>query len=350
MDGMDPMDRMDGMDERRPIARVRAPRSGRRGSVVATLGQAALSVAILGFFLWSMGRLREREMGERVAVRSLGISPDLLTVTWQDYTQYAWVERGGTRIGAYMRRVERVKKTNTYDMTHRAIIRTSVFGQTVPIRLESYVVMNPRFEMRSFQADLVVAGQRIEAEAYADPVAQELLYRFTGPPMLIGGGEAAARMALDRPVMLSDAIRPVVTRSDKLRVGETWTTLASDPLTGRFGIPVRVEVAAFEEIEVKGAMQPAFRIVEAVGGGEETAGEAVVTTTWYTPEGEPLRTESKASGLVLVQGEAEEFNAEYPELLLDESFPELDVEALRARAGDAVATSPGELLPWLPKM
>lgn len=348
---------MDRIDERdagvTKIARIGvtdARLRARRGSIAATLAQGILSIAILAFFLWSMTRLREREMGERVAVRSLGISPDLLTVTWQDYTQYAWIERGGKRIGAYMRRVERVKQTNTYDMTHRAVIETAVFGQTVPIRLQSYVVMNPRFEMRTFQAELVVAGQRIEAEAFADSDAKELLYRFTGPPMLVGGGEAAARMAMERPVMLSDAIRPVVTRSDKLKVGEKWSTLASDPLTGRFGIPVQVEVADFEEIEYRGEMRPAFRIVEKVGGGEATAGEAVVTTTWYTPEGEPLRTESKSTGLVLVQGDADEFNTDYPDLLLDESFPELDVEALRTRTGEATVSSPEELLTWLPKM
>lgn len=304
----------------------------RRGSFFL-VWRLALTLAVVGIFAFSMSRLYVRERGERVAVRKLGISPDLLTVTWFDYSQYMWVERNGERVGAYVRKVEYIKPERRYEMVSRMKIDFAVAGRSVPVWLDTYADMNDRFELTTLQAEIAVAGQKLEAEAFVE--GDTLYYRFAGPPILIEGGEQGAAMKLDEPVIMVDAIRPVVTRSDKLYVGKSWTTLASDPLSGRFEVPVRVEVEGIDPVEYEGETREAFRVSETVGGTAATAGENVTTLTWYDSEGYPLRMENKQTGLVMLQTKPENLATGYPELLVDEQFDEIDREKVKRLAEKA---------------
>jgi hypothetical protein len=249
------------------------------------------------FLLW------RREAGLNVAVRRLGLSPDLLTVTWVDYDHFMWIERGNERVGALWLSILRTPDYKSYELTNRVRLRMNALNEPVAVKMDIFVHMNQLFEMETFQGSLELLNQKVAVEACAD--ADALYYRIEGPPMLVSGGSAAAGLKLDQPVMLADAVQPVVTQNGKLRPGTRWTTLATDPILGRFNVPVEVRVGGIETMELKGRSVEAFRVTETTGEFQ--------TLSWYSPDGKLLKSDI-GNGLKLLVAEREEVYQAFPEL------------------------------------
>lgn len=293
-------------------------------------------VLTTGFFLFMVHRLWLRESAGRSAVRTLGISPDLLTVTWVDYDQFMWIERGGKRIGGYVMMVRRTDDNLAYELTSRVRMGVNAGAGDIQTTIDAYVHMNDRFEMDLFQGEISALGAKISAEAFVDKLT--MYYRLRGPEMLVAGGSATSMTKLERAVMLADAIRPVVTQNGKLRPGAKWSTLASDPIAGKFSVPVEVRVVAEEKIELEGQTVAAFRVVEQAGENE--------TVSWYDADGKPLKTDL-GNGLVMIRAKRDEVYEAFPDFKLPRAFEDLDRAALAAEAAKNPDAKIGDALSFL---
>lgn len=283
--------------------------------------------------------LIRREAGLDHGVSELGVSPDFLTATWIEHDQFMWIERGGVRIGAYSLSLGQRDDFETYDLEARTRLAFPMFNRPAKLSMDIQVEMNSRFEMEVFRGRMSALGAEVLADAFIEDL--QVFYRLAGPEMLIAGGGAASRFTIERPVMLSDAIRPVVMQAGRLRVGKKWQTMASDPLQGRFEMTVSVEVEALETIEINGEEIEAFRV-------SETAGE-IRTVTWYDADGKALKTDL-GNGLVMIAADRNEVYERYPSLKRALVFPDLDRDQLRLEAIQSGATDVKTALPWLPEL
>jgi hypothetical protein len=317
-----------------PRRRSAAP----RGFFLFTL-QFWVAAAIVGFFAVMMALLWKREMGERYSVRGLGISPDFLTATWIDYEQFMWVEQAGQRIGVYVLRIERDDLLGTYELAVRSRLRLNVLGTMLPVQLDAWVLLDPDFVMDTFQGSLRAAGESVSVEAFARGL--ELYYRIEGPPALVPEGGLAARADLERPVILADAVRPLVTQGRQLRVGNRWSTRASDPFSGKLDMVVSVEVQAEEAVEIDGQSVRAFRVQERT--------KDAATTSWYDVNGLVLKTDL-GNGLILTRADRDDVFDAYPALRVPPYFEDIDQEALIAQAADEQMAGGSNPLAWLPKL
>lgn len=280
-----------------------------------------IGAGIATFFLTMLLLLWRREAGLVTAARKLGISPDYLTAIWMDYEQTVWIERAGERIGAYLLQIRRDEATGTYNFLLRSRLKLGVMNVELPVELDLAVGMGERFEMQTVQGRLHAAEQAIAVDGFVEGLGA--YYRVQGPPTLLTGGGLTARAALQEPVILADAIRPLVTQNRRLKVGNKWTLLASDPIGGRYNLRVTVEVAAREMIEFEGKEIAAFRLIER--GGETE------TTSWYDLEGKLLKTDL-GNGLMLIRAELKDALELYPDLKRPPRFAPLDREAIRREA------------------
>jgi hypothetical protein len=309
-----------------------------RGFFLFTL-QFWVSVAITGFFALMMFMLWKREVGERYSVKGLGISPEFIQATWIDYAQYMWVEQGGKRIGVYALTVQRDEVEGIYELAIRSRLKINVLNNPMPIRLEALVVMDNRLVMDTFQGRLNAANETIGVEAFTQGL--ELYYRVEGPPVFVPDGSLAARSDLQRPVILADAIRPLVTRERRLKVGETWSTRASDPFTGQLDMTVTVRVEAEEPVDVNGITFRAFRVVE------ETKDAS--TTSWYNANGEILKTDL-GNGLVLIRADREAAFENYAALKVPPNFLDIEKAPIMAQAAETRVAGGQNPLAWFPKL
>ena len=316
-------------------------RSSLRGSTTLILSPRLwIQIGITAFFISMVFLLWRREAGLRYTVRQLGFSPDFLTATWrEDYEQWMWIERGGIRIGVYKLQLFRDPAEGFFDLDMQTRLNFRLFNVQMPIALDANLHMTPRLELDTFQGRLEIAGETIFAEAFADDL--EMYYRVTGSEMFVAGGEIISRLTLKQPLMMADAILPLVAQNNRLRVGRRWATRASDPITGRFDIPVLVEVEARETITIRGQEIDAFRVIERAG---ETS-----TTSWYDDEGRLLRTDL-GNGLLMTIATRDEVTARYPDLRFFPNLGDIDKERLRAEASQSEAVSSMNLLLWMQGM
>lgn len=315
---------------------LRGPRL--RGFVLFTI-QFWVSVAITGFFALMMFMLWKREVGERYSVKGLGIAPEFIQATWIDYAQYMWIEQGGNRIGVYALTVQRDDVEDIYELAIRSRLKINVLNNPMPIRLDALVVLDNRLVMDTFQGRLNAAGETIAVDAFTQGV--ELYYRVEGPPAFVPDGGLAARTDLQSPVILADAIRPLVTRERRLKVGETWSTRASDPFTGQLDMTVTVRVEAEEPVDIDGLTFRSFRVVE------ETKDAS--TTSWYNGNGEVLKTEL-GNGLVLVRADREKVFEQFPGLKVPPNFLDIEKAPIIAQAAETKTADGQNPLAWLPKL
>lgn len=315
------------------------------------LNRPAFWIAVFncGFFAFMAFQLYQRESRQKIGVRTLNISEDLLSVTWVNYDQFMKIERNGEEIGAYILQVERDDLALTYDMYSRTRMKIKAFGQEVPVAMDLYIFMNELFEMQTFQAEVTFFSQKITIEAFTE--GTKLYYRMSGPPELIRDGEAASFNVLEQPVMLADAIMPVVTQSDRLRVGKVWQTMASDPLQGRYDIPVTVEVVGKEEYPIsEDRSRTVYRVEETV---HASADMEIKTVSLYDPLGKVLRTENEQTGLVMIRVNQDEVYEKYRNLETPPNFEDITEEVkeeIRSQAIEQTEASDEPIMPWLPSM
>ena len=252
-----------------------------------------------------------------------------------------WIQRGDTRIGAYVIQMRRNEEEDLprYDFIARARMEIVAFNISVPVELDMEVAMNDGFELETFQGRLVVSGQPIQVEGFTEEL--KLYFRMKGAEPFVTGGGFVSVSTLGKPVMLAAAIRPVITQSADLKVGKKWKTRASNPLTGRAEVLVTVEVVARETIEIGGEQVRAFRIVERT--------DQMVTTSWYDEDGQILKSDL-GNGLVLIRGPRKVISEQFPELDLPPQFDPIDRAAIRREADEQGEVKMTNLLPWWPNL
>jgi len=297
-----------------------------------------ISAAIIAFFATMMFLLWRREVALDYTVQELGITPDFLTATWVDYEQYMWLERGDERIGVYVMTVRRDEDAGTFKLIGRSRLGLDLLGVKIPIAVDTEVMMTERFEMDVFHGRLLAGGENISAEAFVEDL--DLFYEIKGNNAFVTNGGFTSTLKLGDPVMLADAIRPVVTQSERLRVGETWTTRASDPITGNLNVVVTVTVEAIEPFDTPRETIRAFRVTERAG--------EMVTTSWYDSAGEILKTDL-GNGLVMTRAIRELVYDQHPDLKLPPIFDDIDRERIRNAAAAATETDEAPL-PWWPNL
>lgn len=282
--------------------------------------------------------LWRREAGMNYAVRELGISPDVLTATWIDYDQWMYVERGGIRIGVYRMRLQRDNDHRSYELEARSRLQIDMLNLHIPLEIDAHVQMNERFELVDCQGRMEANGQEITAQAFVKGLG--LYYSLAGPEPFVPAGGIISRLDLQAPVMLADAVLPLISQNSRLRVGRKWNTHASDPISGRLSMIVHVEVEAIEPLTTPDGVEEAYRVVERVG--EQS------TTSWYSLDGQLLKTDL-GNGLVMIRAEEKEAENYNRELRGPLRLAPIDRETIVQKA-TPFDPKGGNPLPWMPRL
>jgi hypothetical protein len=329
-------------------------------------------LGVTGVWLGLMVQLWSREHGKGgKSLSQMGISPEVLQVSWTDYLQWLWIEQGGRRIGVTMTSIAMapqeagaVREAPSYNMESRTLVTLRVMGLSLPLDLATQVRMNAAFELETLQASLRTGGQELLIQAFAEH--NNLYYRVrldadrstsesrTGlaglniNPLLgvisqLPQREICGRTPLGESIFLTDAVLPVLTRSQTLKAGQAWATNAANPLTGMFHAQIRIAVEAREALEVNGERINAWRIAEQVGD--------VRTVSWYDANGKLVRSDL-GSGMRLEQTMRSAAIRVYPNFDRDYAFRyQINREWIKTHLDPKLDGTPlGQLVPALPGM
>lgn len=320
-----------------------------------------LSAFVLAAWLAAMFAVwrHESARGGR-GLKRLGISPDVLLVTWTDYAQVLWIIQNGKPIGsthmAILRREDPAVSADRlpgYEMSSRTRLKFRMFGLPLPIDMSMVVGMNGQFEMDWFQGTVLVAGRRLRLDAFAE--GKHLYYRARiGPesaetPSLAGGLEAllAARDICGRapvggPILMHDVLLPLLIHEGKLKPGQSWSTETSDPIGGLLRQPVRVTVVGREMIQLGGKDTLAWHLTERVGEMQSQA--------YYGSDGQLLRRDAPG-GLTMLRADAKDVRKFDPGFGRTPEPETIDRDYIRAHLDPDFTDKPLEsLLPGLPSL
>lgn len=350
-----------------------------------------LGVTVLWLSVMTLMWLRESgRMGG--SLRQMGVSPEVLLVSWNDYEQWLWIEQNGQRLGASQMALTlkpqrapataaKTRELPGYLEEARTHLAWRLLGFEVPLEIATRVDLNPAFEMDALQAVVHVAGRQLLLQAFTE--GGQLYYRCrvgladgngladgsgaadghtpaaNVDALPAGGGGMAALFAprdvcgqtpLTEPIFMSDTIIPILTRSETLKAGQRWTTRASNLLEGVMRDEVRVTVDAEEEMLIGEEKVKVWRLTESFG--------ALRSTVWYDQRGRVVRRdlgEGSAAALsrgirFAAAGRADAIRA-YPVLDKPYAFPSLDRAWIRQHVSPELRGKPlRELLPQLPSL
>lgn len=353
-----------------PSLSLVSPRRARLRALVSW--RLVIQLAVTAVWLAVMAQLwvREHGKGGKSLVR-MGVSPEVLQVSWTDYLQWMWIQQNGRTIGLNMTSIympladPNVHGSNPhgYRMETRTQVAFRVMGFTVPVEMATEVGMNSVFEMETLQAAVRAMGQELLIHAFVEN--RNLYYRVkldSSPTSAFQGGlaglnfnpmvgvlaqlprrELCGRAPLPQPIFLTDAVLPVLTRSGTLKVGQRWITDASNPLTGMFHAPVRIAVEAREPVTLGEDRVDAWRLVEQVGEARATA--------WYDANGRLVQSDL-GNGMRLVQTSRSEAVKVYPDFEQNYYFREkLNREWIKTHLDSKLDGAPlSQLVPALPGM
>jgi hypothetical protein len=247
-----------------------------------------------------------------------------------------------------------------FEINTRTILQREIMGLNLPIDMASRIRVNPSFEMDTMMMGLRVAGKEMRIQAFvadrslfyfaklADAPASATLGGLAGNALLgamiqLPRTEVCGRAPLKGPLFLADAVLPLLTRTNDLKVGASWATEAANPLAGLVSASsVRVTVEGREKVAF-GGREPvdAWRLVEQIGD--------LRSTQWYDVQGRLLRSE-EASGLRQERTTRSQAEQAYPELRRAFPFPEkIDRAWVRQHLDPKLDGTPLEkLIPALP--
>ena len=336
-----------------------------------------LGVAV--FWIASMSLIYLFEMGRSGSgLRRMGVSPEVLMVSWKPYDHWMWIEQDDRRIGAtnlaivpqvlQVANVPVPSERTIYELTSRTRVAFSMIGLKVPIDLFFEGQMNEALELMSLQAVLTLANRRVLMQSFVEDLS--FFYRISveavDPEETTQGDESATtdrnapdpaaikallperdeygRVQLKGPILLRDVITPVLSQGNQeFEPGQRWTTRASDPLGGRFDTTVHVKVEDRETLTVEGEPVEAWRLTERVGS-------SLQSTVWYDSEGRLLRRELNG-GWRLERTDISKVQGFDPGFLHTIAPPEIDREAIRTNAGDTQGDeSLAGMLPPMPRL
>lgn len=364
-----------------PESQSLSPEQPTRPSRPSFLARPRFWVGLLVTALWLavMGAMWLRESGRMgLSLRQMGVSPEVLLVSWVDYEQWMWIEQNGRRMGLTYTEIrpivtrrpapgEAKKELPGYLMRSHTLLNLRVLGLSVPVDVATRVEMNSAFEMETMQAVVHAAGQQIQMQAFCEN--KQLYYRLKLGPQPAGGGKTqpavnfpllpafpapggaasiltprdlCGNSPLAEPIFLSDAVIPILTRSETLKAGERWTTKASDPIQGLFHANVQVTVEDKESIEFAGEKIDTWRLTEQLG--------QMKSTVWYDLRGRIVRRDLDGD-LRLVQAAPAKGREAYPAFDRPAPFLALDRPWIKGHLDPALRGKPlGSLIPAMPSL
>lgn len=280
------------------------------------------------FFVWQREGTRRSD-----SLKSLGLTPEEILVTWRDYYHLMLIEHKGREIGASSLQVQMLRDTIVtksgkqseialgYDLETRLLANypfsMKLIPISVPIEVDALARLNTGFELQTLQAKLSIAGQRIECDSFVEgtrlyydlrvnqPLDEDATTTATAPntplplpagnmlSQLLAPGRTVGALLLEEPIVLSSILDPLITsRSDRMEVGRRWSTQAYSPLLGAGASRIEGEIEAREEIVINEETIDTWRMHERSGEYE--------TISWYDMNGRLVK--SKLPGeLTLTQ-------------------------------------------------
>ena len=333
-----------------------------------------VGVAITSFWLAMMVWLWRREAGGGSQLDQMGLSPEVLLVTWNDFDQWMWIEQQGRRLGASRTSIRVESRPDSdarsslpdYLLDNRWRLNFRLLGMSIPLDAAVHVRMNGRFEMRTLQARARMAGRLFtlqsfveernlfyEARIQADlaPTSGSVDLAGLGMPLLPGMGDAGGlpllqdreirgRAPLKGPMMLGDVIAPILVRRGNLAKGQAWQTRVSDPIGGLIDQTIHVRVEDQETIHIGNASVLAWRLSENT--------DTLQSLAWYDASGNLLRRQAYGD-LVMERAEVVEVLAADPAFRKEPDFEPIDRARIQSNLDPALDGKPIQsLLPALP--
>ena len=264
-----------------------------------------------------------RESGRTgTALKEIGISPEVLMVSFSHYEHSMWIEQNGRRLGGtHLRMIPSSSRPGETEegfiLYNQTRVNLQMIWAEMPINIRFEAKMNPALELDALQAQLEISGRKIDFQAFIEDhvfyyriKSEGALPDFRGlkteaddpnrvqakpDPVTIGEGTVFAQgdrcgsFTLDKPILMKQSILPVLSNIEELQVGDNWITESADPLVGALNYPVQIRVEAWDTVRIEDQDVDALRISEKMGQIESLA--------WYDIKGQLLRREIKG-GLV----------------------------------------------------
>ena len=318
-----------------------------------------VSLAVTAAWLAAMAGIWARE-GRRGGggLREVGLTPEELLVTWSGYDHQLWILQQGRRIGATRLSIQRQEDSKVptgqmpdYELTSRTRLTLRLLGLATPVDLSLDALLNASFELRSFRGQATFAGQRLRLHAFTE--GKSLYYRTTigadapstgtrrAAPALLPPRDLCGRAPLAHPIVLRDALLPLIAKRANFQPGQEWSTQASMPLQGALGEPVRVRVIGREQLTLGGEPIDAWHLVEEVG--------EMRSDVYYGLNGALLR-RVLPSGFVMERTSPDDlrhFDAAFAVL---QPMGEIDTDYIRTHLDPALDGKPLESLLPIPPM
>ncbi len=264
-----------------------------------------------------------RESGRTgTALKDIGISPEVLMVSFSHYEHSKWIEQNGHRLGGtHLRMVPSGSRPGEpeegFILYNQTRVNLRMIWAEMPINIRFEAKMNPALELDALQAELKISGHKIDFQAFIEDHVFYYRVNSEGPlpdfhglkkqvdspdrakgnpaPVTIGEGtvfaqgERCGSFTLDKPILMKQSILPVLSNIEELQVGDNWITESADPLVGALNYPVQIRVESWDTVRIDDQDVDALRISEKMGPIESLA--------WYDAKGQLLRREIKG-GLV----------------------------------------------------
>lgn len=343
-------------------------------------GRTWVALTVTAVWLATMVALWIQETGRLGAdLRRMGISPEVLLVSWGGYEHWMWIRRQGETIGATHLAIVpttlggrladdeggqslRAARDPGYRMQSHTRMEPELLGRRIPLAIRIDVLMNLTFELETCQAAIDLPGYAVGLQAFTEEGS--LFYRLrtapvedratTGilaqdPPPATGGmlmaslgrQDLCGRAALPRPLVLEEAIRSIAPQSDRLEAGERWRLRTADALSLHESLDTTliVEVEGKETLRLGDREIETWKLSERMGDTRATA--------WYDMTGRLARRET-GGGMVLERADYEQVVQRYPGFRLGHVLPELDRAWIREHVDPELSTRIGEVLKSLP--
>ena len=311
-----------------------------------------ISLAITVFWLATMTLLALHERARSGAgLRRIGVSLDVLRVSWSTYDSWMWIDQDGRHIGvsrltiaAEPEDLEGKPRNAGYTLTSIVRIRLPLLAFNLPVAWFLRMDLNDAFEMTTIQGVLQALGHSWLCQGFVE--GNRLYYRLLskggapapeGTPPMFPEGEQIGMAPLNAPIMMGDSIVPIVIQSERFKSGEKWKFPVASPFIGRLDTTLQVRVEGRETIELNGQHVDAWKMSQRLGGLESKA--------WYDQEGHLLRQDMNG-GLRMEQATPDKALEFEPWLRSRPALDPLDREYIKTHVDPALRGKPlQEFLP-----